>query len=141
MEDLEKILYKYNFPKRKFGQEIAFDEIEKLIGFRLPEDYKFFLNNFKERECLIGQEYLRLWDIDSLLENNNGYQILTYLTDTLAIGTNMGGEFIAIEYLSPNKHHIVLSDFIGLDKENYIEIGASFTDMFSRLESGKEWFN
>jgi hypothetical protein len=138
---LEKILNKYNFPKRTIRQEITIDEIEKLINFQLPEDYKFYLDNFKEREGFIGPEYLRLWDLENLLENNNGYQIITYLADTLAIGTNMGGEFIAIEYLGQHKYHIVISPFIDLNKENYIEIGASFTDMLNRLDSGKEWFS
>jgi len=138
---LENILNKYNFPKRDFQPEITFDQIEKQIGFDLPEDYKFYLNNFKEREGFIGPEYLRLWDFESLLENNIGYEILTYLTDTLAIGTNMGGECVAIDYLGRNKHRIVLTPFIGLEKKYHIEIGASFTDMLNRLDAGKGWFN
>ena len=93
---LEKILNKYNFPKRTIRQEITIDEIEKLINFQLPEDYKFYLDNFKEREGFIGPEYLRLWDLENLLENNNGYQIITYLADTLAIGTNMGANLLLL---------------------------------------------
>ena len=141
MMELEKILNKYDFPKRTIQQETSLDEIEKLAMFPLPGDYKFYLDNYNERECFIGPEYLRLWDIENLLENNNGYEIFTYLANTLAIGTNMGGEFFAIEYLGQNKHHIVLSPFIDLNKENYIEIGTSFTDMLNRLDRGKQWFN
>ncbi|BAU56056.1 SMI1/KNR4 family protein [Mucilaginibacter gotjawali] len=137
--ELEKILSKYDFPKRASSLETNFEEIEKTIRFSLPEDYKYFLNNFVEHECLLGAEYLRLWDINSLLAHNKGYKIQKYLTNTLAIGTDMGGGCIAIELVEETSCRIVFMEFIGLDYP--IEIGSSFTDMLKRLDNGKEWFN
>ncbi|MFI5137100.1 MAG: SMI1/KNR4 family protein [Sphingobacteriales bacterium] len=138
---LEKILSDHNFPKRTVAQAITFDEVEKSIKFLLPDDYKFYLKNFVGHECFVGPEYLRLWDFNDLLENNNGYGIIENLTNTLAIGGNGGGEFIAIEYLNQDQYRIVLSPFIDLNKQYNIEIGASFTDMLNRLNRGKAWFN
>ena len=137
--ELEKILSKYDFPKLALGLKTNFEEIEETIGFPLPEDYKYFLNNFVEHECFIGEEYLRLWGIDNLLADNRGYEIQKYLTNTLAIGTDMGGGCIAMELVEATNYRIVLMEFIGLDYP--IEIGSSFTDMLKRLDEGKEWFN
>ena len=139
MMKLEKILNKYNFPKQATHNAFDFEEIEQIISFPLPEDYKYFLNNFVEHECLLGAEYLRLWDINSLLVHNKGYEIQKYLTNTLAIGTDMGGGCIAIELVEETSYRIVLMEFIGLDYP--IEIGSSFTDMLKRLDNGQEWFN
>ena len=137
--ELEEILSKYDFPKGALSLETNFEEIEKTIGFPLPEDYKYFLNNFVEHECLLGTEYLRLWDVNSLLVHNQGYEIQKYLTNTLAIGTDMSGGCIAMELVEETNYRIVLMEFIGLDYP--IEIGSSFTDMLKRLDEGKEWFN
>jgi hypothetical protein len=140
MKQLEKLLSKYDFPKRKTRNGFVFDELKQVISFQLPDDYKFFLDNFIEYDCFIGPQCLRLWDADNLLENNYGYNIFNYLTNTLAIGSNMSGECIAVENWSPNKYRIVLVPFVGPDKEDYIEIGSSFTDMLIQLDNGKDWF-
>jgi len=138
---LEAILKKYNFSRRTIPQEITSLVVEKSINFQLQEDYKFYIDNFIEHECFIGSEYLKLWDLEDILENNNGHHIIKYLTNTLAIGTNGGGECIAIEYLGEDNYRVVLFPFIDLNRENYIEIGHSFTDLLNRLDQGKEWFN
>jgi len=141
MTQLESLLFKYDFPKRETRNALVFDNIEQIIGFQLPEDYKFYLMNFIGHECFIGPEYVKLWDFDSLLENNIGYGTIGDQTNVLAIGGNGAGECIAIDHLDENNDRIVLSPFIGFDRENYISIGSSFTDMLVRLDNGKEWFN
>jgi hypothetical protein len=119
----------------------SIEAIEKIIKFKLPEDYKYYLENFNEQEYFIGPECLRLWDLDNLLENNYGYNISDNLINTIGIGANMSSECIAIEYLGQNKYRVVLTPFIDLDAKYHIEIGASFTDMLIRLDNGKEWFS
>ncbi|MDQ0641240.1 hypothetical protein QF042_004805 [Pedobacter sp. W3I1] len=70
---------------------------------------------------------------------NIDYQIFEHLPNTLAIGGNGGGEYIAIEQLNDNSLRIVLSPFL-IEEDAHIEIGISFTDFLECLENRKEWF-
>ena len=98
MKKLELILSKYDFQKRQIPvNQSEIDSIEKLIGFKLPEDYLYFLKNHNGDEAFIEKEFMILWDADKLLQTNIEYEILEYLPSTLAIGGNGAGEFIAIE--------------------------------------------
>jgi len=139
--ELETILTKYNFPKRTTRPTTRFEEIENQIGFELPDDYKFYLNNYGEYEEFVGAEPVSLWDFDELLSRNKDAGIFDNLPLTLGIGNNPSSEFIAIEFIDNKNYRIVLSPFIDLDKQYHIDIGSSFTDFFVRLDNGKEWFD
>jgi len=139
MERFEEILTKYNFTKRTNKPKTTFEEAERIINFKLPNDYKTFALNYQEFEGLIGEQYVRLWDFDEVIEMNIDYRIFEHLTNTLAIGGNGGGEYIAIEQLNDNSLRIVLSPFL-IEEEAHVEIGISFTDFLERLENRKEWF-
>jgi hypothetical protein len=141
MLQLDAILNKYNFLKRTIESNISIKEIENEIDFSLPDDYKYYLTHYNEFEGFLGPEYLKLFDRDKLLERNNDYQITDNLHNTIAIGNNGGGEYIAIEFMEPKNYRMVLSPFIDVSKEYHIEIGTSFFDMLIRLDNGKEWFN
>lgn len=141
MTELKTILTKYNFPKRTTRPKIKFEEIENRIGFPLPDDYKFYLDNYGEYEEFVGPELVNLWDIDELLSLNEDTGIFDNLPLTLGIGNNPSSEFIAIEFTDNKNYRIVLSPFIDLDKQYYIEIGNSFTDFFVRLDNGRGWFD
>lgn len=141
MEIFEKILTKYNCQKRNEIPLQDVDQIENKIHFNLPLDYKKYIQHYIGFEKNIGQQFIRLWDLNELLEANADYGIFESLPNTLGIGGNGGGEFIAIEMLGMNDYRIVLSPYIDLDKDYHIEIGDSFTDFLVRLDSGQEWFN
>ena len=100
MTELEAILTKYNFRKRTTRPTSSFEEIENQIGFPLPEDYKFYLDNYGEYEEFIGPELVTLWGIDNLLPTNRDTGIFANLPLTLGIGNNPSSEFIAIEFLA-----------------------------------------
>lgn len=140
MEKLEQLLLKYNFEKRTNSLKTTFEQVEDFINFKLPDDYKFFAKNYLDFEESIGEEYVRLLDFDELIENNTDCQITEYLTKTLIIGGNAGGEYIAIEQTEQNNIRIILSPYIVIEKEAHIEIGTSFTDFLERLDNGQEWF-
>jgi len=140
MEQFEEIITKYEVVGRTHKLKITFDEVEKLVGFKLPDDYKTFATKYLEFEDFIGEQNVRLWNFDEIIDINTDYEIFTYLPQTLEIGENGSGEFIAIEHLGNNNLRIVLSPFI-IEQEANIEIGTSFTDFLQRLENGKEWFN
>jgi len=141
MTEIDKILQKYNWPKNEFVRNLNFREIENKIEFELPEDYKQFLLKYPGYEIQLGEEYIKLWDYDKLLEWNEGYEIIQELRLTLGIGDNGGGEFIGLEKLINGDTRVVLTPFIDLNIENHIEIGSSFTDFLKRLDNGKTWFN
>lgn len=140
MEKFEKILSKYEVIKRDKKPKTTFEDVEKIISFKLPEDYKSFAFNYLEFEDFIGEQNIRLWNFDDIIEINREYGIFEDLPKTLGIGGNGSGEFIAIENLDNDNLRVVLSPFI-IEKEAHIEIGNSFTDFLERLENGKEWFN
>jgi hypothetical protein len=140
MLEIEKIFAKYSFQKRTEKPKITIEEVENKINFSLPEDYKFYATNYLENESFVGNEFVRLWDFNEILEINIEYEIIKNLKNTIAIGGNGSSEFIAIENLENGECRIVLSPFIDLDKTFHIEIGNSFTDFFERLEKGKDWF-
>ncbi len=141
MTELETILTKYNFPKRTIRPTTKFEEIENRIGFPLPDDYKFYLDNFGEYEEFVGPELVNLWHIGELLSRNKDTGIFDNLPLTLGIGNSPSSEFIAIEFMDNKNYRVVLSPFIDLDKQYHIDIGNSFTDFFVRLDNGKEWFD
>jgi hypothetical protein len=55
----------------------------------------------------------------------------------LAIGTNLGGAFIGIDFNHLNR--IIACPFGDLDIESFITIGQNFTYFFNRFELIKEW--
>ncbi|WPV00179.1 SMI1/KNR4 family protein [Mucilaginibacter sp. cycad4] len=137
MEQLERLLNKYGFERMSQPLEQG---IIDAIPFQLPDDYKFYLENYEPFEGSIGGEYVQFWKADELLEANEGYGIAEYLPNVFGIGSNGGGELIGIEFLSNGNHRIILSDLVSLEEEYFIEIGTSFSDMLIRLDNGREWF-
>ena len=141
MENINEILLKNGWQKRAEKLNDNFENIQKNIGFKIPEDYKNYALNFYGNENCIGNEYVRLWDAESeLLENNAEYEITTNLKNVFAIGGNGSGEFIAIQNLNNENIKIILCPFIDMKENNFIEIGNSFSDFLIRLNNGKEWF-
>ena len=141
MNSVELVLSKYGCSKRIERSNQTIKQIEKQIGFILPEDYANFLIKFRGFEKFIGPEYMQIWDIDNLLEKNASYEIIELLPRTIGIGSNMGGELIALEYIDINNYKIILTPFILFyEKENHIIIGNSFTDFLMRLDNNEKWF-
>lgn len=140
MNTLDKLLSKHNWPTKTVSDDTDFEDIEKEIGFELPQDYKEFLTKYVGHEIQIGEESLKLWDKKDLVSWNQGYQIPVNLPRTIGIGDNGGGEFIGIEKLNDGGLRIVLTPFIDLDKQYHIEIGSSFTDFLLRMDKGEKWF-
>ena len=140
MKKFEEIISKYEVVRRHDKLKTTFDQVEKLVNFKLPNDYKTFATNYLEFEDFIGEQNVRLWNFDEIIEINTDYKIITNLPQTLGIGGNGSGEYIAIEHLGDNNLRIVLSPLI-IEREAHIEIGTSFTDFLQRLENRKEWFD
>lgn len=65
MSEIDKILKKYNWPTKEFLDDLDFREIENLIGFELPNDYKEFLRKYSLYETQIGEESFTLWNFEN----------------------------------------------------------------------------
>lgn len=70
MEQFEEILSKYEIARRVNKLKVTFEEVEKIINFKLPDDYKTFASNYLEFERFIGEENVRLWNFDEIIEIN-----------------------------------------------------------------------
>lgn len=140
MTILTDIFEHNSFAKRSAPPKTDVTSIESALGFTLPQDYVFYILNYLGYEDFIGQEYVRLWDLDELVEMNKGYQIQNYLPSMFGIGGNGGGEMIALEYKGSVFTRVVLIPFIVMIEEDAIEIGNSFADFLVRLQSGRGWF-
>jgi hypothetical protein len=140
MEDnLEILLTKYNFQKKASESRKNVQSIEDYFGFKLPEDYIFFLEKYSAFEDFVNVEYVKLWAAEELIETNKGYEIQKYMPNTIGIGSNGSGEIIAIEFDETESYEIVLAP-IDLDAEYNINIGKDFTEFLNRLDCGKSWF-
>jgi hypothetical protein len=138
---LENILLRHGFSKLPNKLKPDLEDVERIVGFRLPEDYRYYLLNFSGFEDFLGPEYCCLWSANELIQANNDYRLFESLPNTLGIGSNMGGEFIAIEYTGNQNYRVVLSPWIDLEAQYHIGIGDSFTDFIIRLAAGKGWFD
>jgi len=114
MTDIEKILSKYEVPKRTGQIKVTIEEVEAKTGIKLSEDYIDFLINYEGFGNFIGEKYVHLWDLEELVEQNEGYFILENLPATIGIGSNGAGELIALERINEENVKIVLTPFIDL---------------------------
>lgn len=140
MEQFQQILFKYNWPIRTEELKTSIKEIEAMFHFVLPSDYKNFLQEYLGSEHFIGEEFVRLWDAEEIMELNRSYNIVDNLPMTIAIGSNGSSEYLAIEMVSKDNYRVVISPFIDLDEQYHIEIGTSFTDFLLRTDIGQDWF-
>lgn len=140
MKKIEEILNQHQWPAQNTQSKISHKVIESFIGFPLPQDYIYFLNNYSGHESHIGPEYVKLWGIDEIIEENSAYGINS-ISNTLGIGSNGSSEFIGIEILDENIYRIIISPYIDLNHKYHIEIGSSFTNFLGRLNDNKEWFD
>ena len=141
MEFIDNVLNKHKCSKRIIQPKTTVEHIENAIGFKIPSDYKQFLVRYQGFEKFFGPEYMALWDMDELIEMNQSYEIIELLPRSLGIGSNMGGELIALKYFGNQSYEIVLTPFICFhEKENQLQIGNSFTDFLIRLDNEEKWF-
>lgn len=140
MKTVDEVLKKYDWPTRTTSDKSDLLDIEREIGFELPDDYKDFLLRHGGHETQIGEEYVKLWDKNDLISLNQDYKIFENLPGTIGIGDNGAGEFIGIEIRNDGGLRVVLIPFIDLDKQYHIEIGKSFTDFLLRLDRRDKWF-
>ena len=140
MATVLQLIEKHGGSRRKHS---AYDQVKRLqtvLGEELPEDYCSYLAQFHGFENFIGEEYVVLWPVEEIESANEDSLIKNSLANTIGIGGNGGGEYLAIEKVGSKGCKIVLSPLIDLSSEHHITVGQSFTDFIERLDTGQGWF-
>jgi hypothetical protein len=118
------------------GLGISVGEItsgEKNLDFNFPEDYKNFLISANGAEGPIGEQaYIVLWNLNDLLEQNEGYNVKELAPELVLFGEDGGGEVFAFDRKSK---HIVQTTLIGIGTDPKLVISRSFTDFVENYEN------
>lgn len=101
----------------------------------LPKEYIEFLctHNGGSGELPVQPCWYELWSASEVIENNAEYEVVKYLNDFFAIGSNQGGELIYIDYRKSTKGNIVAIPLIPSDPEYANLIAASFDELIPLL--------
>lgn len=106
-------------------------EVEKSIGFDLPDDYKQFLLKMDGGEGFIGDgSYLILWSANELAGFNVEYESASYCPKVLLIGSNGGGEAFGIDIENGELHYVQVP-FVGMSR-SLIEVVSPTFEGFLR---------
>ena len=130
------IFKKHNFEESKNNIDELLSILIVNYQIDLPEDFINYLKNFESFEGFINNEYVSFWPFDELIEVNEVNRIFEIEPKTIGIGTNGGGELIALQ-IEDKVWKVVLMPLIGLDYP--IEIGSSFSNFLEKLDNGEKW--
>ena len=96
----------------------------------LPSEYLELLaaSNGGEGDLAIEPGWFCPWPAEEVLEQNEGYEIATYAPDLFGIGSNGGGELIAIDHSTASPFAVVMVPFIPLDRSELQMIAQSMSE-------------
>jgi SMI1 / KNR4 family (SUKH-1) len=111
------------------ASEEAIAELQRQVGFDLPEDYLDFLG-FSNGGC--GDLPVNPWCFDSLwtaedmIECNRDYQVSIYCPGFFGIGSSGGGEMFAFDVRRAQPWPVVIVPFIGMEPKAAIIVAKDF---------------
>ena len=103
---------------------------------RLPSDYIELIKNYNGGEGFVGEEYLILEKVEEFLEVNESCGIEEFDNNIFLIGSNGGGEAVAIDFRNKKPIYILIPYIF--EYEAIIELGTSLEEFFERIH--KEGF-
>jgi hypothetical protein len=110
--------------------EIEIFETE--AGFRLPTEYRMFLQNHNGGEGFIGSgAYVILWRLEELLKMNVAYEVEEYVPGFFFFGSDGGGEAFAFD--RTKEMAIVSMPFVGMEPDLATPIALTFGDFLKAL--------
>lgn len=108
-------------------------KFEHSSGVVLPYHYVEFLLQSDGGEGFIGPDnYLILWKLSELAELNTAYDVKTFAPGFLLIGSNGGGEAIAIE-THLDAQSIFILPFVGMEKAAAKSVAPDFNAFMMKL--------
>lgn len=138
MQEFDDLLLKCGFVKQN-NAACDFQIIEQFLGFSLPTDYKYYLNNYELFEDFIDEQYISLYDFNTVKELHADIGDVEKQSSSILIGSNGASESIGLQFLGDSNYRVVIAQYM-YDVDDYVEVGVSFTDMIQRLHDGIEWF-
>ncbi|WML48521.1 SMI1/KNR4 family protein [Neobacillus sp. PS3-34] len=105
----------FEFNTSTSKQEI--EKVEEVLNVNFPPDYIEFMLKTNGGEGTIGESYLKLWEIQELIESNEDYSVPEFAPGLLIIGSDGGGTAYGYDFRQ-ERPKLVEVDFIGMDIEN-----------------------
>jgi SMI1 / KNR4 family (SUKH-1) len=116
----------------------AVAQCQSHLKFTLPHEYVQFLRQMNGGEGFIGENYLRAWPIEDLIQNNKDYDVEDGAPGLFLFGSNGGGEAFAFDTRSALPP-IVAVPFI-LDLDDAILIAPNFDLFLQHLYQSESLF-
>jgi len=115
------------------------EAVAQSISYKLPDDYIKLLLWSNGVEGFIGKKYWVFWSIEEITELNLAYQIGDYLPGLLAIGSDGGGECIALDYRHSNTEPaLVRIPFGDLTPESITRLGDNLYEGIQKALADSE---
>src|SRR5919106_3881199 len=118
--------------ERRRGTALAaIREREEQLGLRFPSDYVEFMLASNGGEGFVGESYVRIEPIEELMSDDLRASLPDERAGLVVFGSNGALEAFAFDTRGPELR-IVMFPWIGIDEEEVIEQGRTFTDFLER---------
>lgn len=109
----------------------SIDQCSARLKRRLPPDYARFLQRMNGGEGFIGENYVALWRVEDLFDQNANYKVQQFAPGLLIFGSNGGGEAFAFD-MRFEPPPVVAVPFVPMDLDDAIRIAPSFDDFMDK---------
>lgn len=117
--------------------EQVLEEIVRHVN--LPHDYIAILRLSNGMEGNINDiEYIRLWEAEKLLKNNQDYHIEEFVPGCFLIGSDRGETAYGLDLrlTSPSYGYYLSRPFISVDWDEVTIMGATFSEFIEAIKKG-----
>lgn len=112
----------------------AIEALEVRLQIRLPDSYREFFQRHNGGEGFVGENYLALWPVESLIDHNMGYGTLEFLPWFFLIGSDGGGEGYGFD-LRKRDPPVLAIPFESLDERYAVLVADSFDSLFETFRT------
>jgi hypothetical protein len=114
----------------------AIEQAERALDVRLPETYKRFLLASNGAEGNTGTMYVQFYPVEQLEACNRTLSLQEYVPGLVAIGSDGGGECLALDYRQQGEPALVFVPFIVPEADAVVQLGRTFEE---GLRNGPPW--
>ena len=124
-----------DWKRRPPATQAAVGDLIQNCDFTLPKEYLTFLrySNGGEGSLCIEPWYFQLCPAEELIAFNHGYNVETFLPGWFAIGSNAGGEMLAIRKRDGSPCPVYMVPFIPMSECDAVQISADFVTLAAAL--------